>query len=179
MRVLNVGGGGVRIAPEYDGWDVDLLDVDPRCNPDLEMDARDIELLAGGEYDAVYCAHNLEHYHEHEVDVVLQGFYHVLKADGYADVRVPDVKAVIVAVVQRDLDLDSKLYQAPVGPIRVCDVLWGYQKEIRESGQSYYAHLTGFSCDVLGKALKRAGFQHILIGSQHYELKALAYKEKQ
>lgn len=177
MRVLNVGGGPVHIAPEYEGWDVDLLDIDERYHPDICLDAREMGTLEAGQYDAVYCSHNLEHYHEHEVDVVLQGFYHVLKDDGYADVRVPDAASVIAAVTQRGLDLDTILYQAPVGPIRVCDVLWGYQKEIQESGQPYYAHLWGFSRDILGRALQRAGFEYILIGSQHYELKALAYKQ--
>jgi hypothetical protein len=178
MRVLNVGGGPVQIAPEYEGWDVDLLDIDPAANPTIEMDARDIMLLPPAEYDAVYCSNNLEHYYEHEVTGVLQGFYHVLTAEGYADVRVPDARSVIVAIVQRDLDLDSVLYQAPVGPIRVCDVLWGYQKQIQESGQPYYTHLTGFSRNLLGRALKVAGFEHILIGSSRYELRALAYKVK-
>ena len=85
---------------------------------------------------------------------------------------------MIETVVQTDLDLDSVLYQAPVGPIRVCDVLWGYQKEIRESGQPYYAHLIGFSRNTLGRALKDAGFEYILIGGGRYELRALAYKQR-
>ena len=86
--------------------------------------------------------------------------------------------SVIEAVTQRGLALDGVLYQAPVGPIRVCDVLWGYQKEIRESGQPYYAHLWGFSRDMLGRALKVAGFEYILIGGGHYELRALAHKRR-
>jgi SAM-dependent methyltransferase len=177
-RVLNVGGGRVRIDPAYDGWDVLLLDIDPRCCPDIIMDARDLGQLEAGQYDAVYCAHNLEHYHEHDIRVVLAGFYRVLFDDGYADIRVPDARAVMEAVVQRDLDLDAVLYQSPVGPIRVCDVLWGYQKEIRESGQDYYAHKFGFSRNLLGRTLKRAGFEYVLIGGSHYELRALAYKVK-
>ena len=177
-RVLNVGGGPVPIAPEYADWDCVLLDVDAAVNPDIVLDAREIDTLPAGEYDAVYCSHNLEHYYEHELGRVLRGFYHVLTATGFVDVRVPDVQAVIETVAQRDLGLDSVLYQSPVGPIRVCDVLWGYQKQIRESGQDYYAHKTGFSRDVLGRALTSAGFGYVLIGSANYELKALAFKER-
>jgi len=175
-KVLNVGGGPVRISPEYEDWECWTLDIDAKYKPNFLMDARDIGHLEPGQFDAVYCSHNLEHYYEHEADAVLAGFYHVLTDTGFVDVRVPDARAVIEAVIQRDLALDSVLYESSVGPIRVCDVLWGYQKEIRESGHDYYAHKTGFSRRLLGQALKRAGFEYIVIGGGGYGLKALAYK---
>lgn len=178
MRVLNVGGGPVPVPPQYGDWDVDLLDIDPAIRPDILLDARELGTLPAGEYDAVYCSHNLEHYHEHEIDVVLRGFYHVLTDDGFADVRVPDAKAVIEAVVKSALDLDSVLYQSSAGPIRVGDVLWGYQVEITRTGQSYYAHKWGFSRNLLGRALKRNGFEYVLLGGGNYELRAMAFKQK-
>lgn len=177
-KVVNVGGGRVSLPPDYAGWQVILVDIDPAVQPDLVMDGRDLKDLAAGIFDAVYCSHNLEHYAEHDVARVLAGFYHVLADDGFADIRVPDIAAVIADVVKRGLDLDSVLYQSRVGPIRVGDVLYGYQKEIRESGQDYYAHRWGFSRAILGRALKAAGFEHVLIGSLHYELIARAYKHQ-
>jgi hypothetical protein len=68
-------------------------------------------------------------------------------------VRVPDVLAVMEQVHKQELDLDSVLYNAPVGPIRVCDVLWGWAKEIERSGQSWFGHRTGFSEGTLTRAL--------------------------
>lgn len=179
MRVLNVGGGPVCVPPEYEGWDVDLLDIDPAVRPDICLDARQMTTLPAGVYNAVYASHVLEHFHEYEVATVLRGFHHVLREDGFADVRVPDAMAVIVATVQRGLGIDAELYRAPVGPIRVCDVLWGYQVRIERSGQPYYGHHIGFSRDTLGRALKAAGFGYVLIGGGHYELRAMAYKRKQ
>ena len=44
--------------------------------------------IAAAEYDSVYCSHNLEHYHRHEVPRVLAGFRHVLKAGGVDALRV-------------------------------------------------------------------------------------------
>lgn len=178
MKVLNVGGGRVRIDPRYEGWDVDLLDIDPAVHPDILLDAREMATLPASAYDAVYASHILEHVHEHEVAGVLRGFYHVLTADGFVDVRVPDVRAVMESVVRNGLDLDAVLYQSAVGPIRACDMLWGYAREIRESGQGYYAHKTGFSRNLLGRALKRCGFEHVLIGGSNYEVRAMAYKRK-
>lgn len=176
MRVLNVGGNRVQMPQQYQSWDKVLLDIDPAVEPDLLMDARDLGTLDAGQFDAVYCSHNLEHYHEHEVKVVLAGFHHVLTEDGFVDVRVPDVLAVMGQVNKQELDLDSTLYTSSVGPIRVCDVLWGYAVEIERSGQSWFDHKTGFSEITLMNALIMAGFPHILLGSAHYEIKALGFK---
>lgn len=48
--VLNVGGGSklIPIPGYFDGWQHDLLDIDPRGAPDLVCDARELETLPGG-----------------------------------------------------------------------------------------------------------------------------------
>jgi len=176
-KLLNVGGGPVPVPPEYDGWDVDLLDIDIDLAPAIWLDARRLTDLEPGQYDGVYCSHNLEHYYEHEIDTVLFGIYHVLTPDGFADIRVPDVIAVMETVVENKLDLDAVLYTAAVGPIRVCDVLWGWQKQIEKSSYNYYAHKIGFCRATLGRALRQAHFKRILIGSRNYEIRAMAYKQ--
>jgi len=176
--MLNVGGARVPVGDEYADWDVDLLDIDPAVQPDILLDAREMLALPVGEYDAVYSSHSLEHFHEYEVDVVLRGFHHVLKADGFADVRVPDVMAVMEAVVGLGLGLDAVLWQSAAGPVRASDALWGFQRNIQRTGHDYYAHKWGFSRDLLGRALRRAGFAHVLIGGGSYALKAMAFKQK-
>lgn len=178
MRVLNVGGGPVPVPTQYAGWDVDLLDIDPAVGPDILLDAREMHTLPAAQYDAVYASHVLEHFAEHEVAVVLRGFYHVLTADGFADVRVPDAMAVIDAVLRNGLELDSGLYQSPAGPIRVGDALWGFQAQIARSGEGFYAHRWGFSRNILGRALKQAGFEYILLKEGHYEQQAVAFKHE-
>ena len=178
MRMLNVGGGPIPVPAQYAGWDVDLLDIDPAVGPDILLDAREMNTLPSAQYDAVYASHVLEHFAEHEVAVVLRGFYHVLTADGFADVRVPDVMAVIDAVLRNGLELDSGLYQSPAGPIRVGDALWGFQAQIAKSGQPHYAHRWGFSRNTLGRALKQAGFEYILLRGGHYEVRAIAFKHE-
>src|SRR5438270_2089285 len=100
-RVLNVGGGSktTPIPPYYGDWEHVLLDVDPRGRPDIVCDARNLQFLQGGQFDAVYCSHNLEHYHRHDGAKVLRGFHHVLKADGFAEIKVPDLESVIQRIV--------------------------------------------------------------------------------
>src|SRR5512141_1346388 len=66
--VLNVGGGTKAISiPDYfAGWRHDLLDIDSRGGPDIVCDARELQKLPCGSYDAIYCSHNLEHYYRHD-----------------------------------------------------------------------------------------------------------------
>src|SRR5439155_12197788 len=89
--VLNVGGGSkkIPIPARYEGWSHVLLDIDPRFGADLIMDARELLATTPQTYDAVYCSNNLEHYYRHDAERVLRGFLHVLKSDGYAEIRVP------------------------------------------------------------------------------------------
>jgi ubiquinone/menaquinone biosynthesis C-methylase UbiE len=177
MRVLNVGGGSksIPIPAYYAGWEHVLLDIDPKGGPDLCCDARELGRLPGGQFDAVYCSHNLEHYYAHFTDTVLRGFAHVLKVEGFADVRVPDLAAVMAQVVAAGLDLDDTLYVSPLGPITAKDVFYGYGKEIAESGNEYYAHKTGFTDKTLAKALRQAGFKEVFLAKHDLQIDALAF----
>ena len=177
-RLLNVGGGPVQVPPEYRGWEVTTLDIDETVNPDICLDARELAALEPGQYDVVYASHVLEHFSECDVARVLWGFYHVLAPDGYAHIKVPDALSVCLTVAQNRMELDDVLYTAPVGPIRVCDVLWGWQAQITRSGQPFYSHRYGFSRNTLGRALKAAHFEYVEIGRGRYELRAFAYKRR-
>ena len=176
--LLNIGAGPIPPPAEYREWDIVTLDIDAGVNPDIVLDARQLTTLEPGQYDAVYASHVLEHFAECDVDKVLWGFYHVLKPDGFADIRVPNALAVMAEVARRGLDLDSVLYTVAVGQIRVCDVLWGWQQHVRVSGQPFYMHRFGFSKNTLGRAIQAARFEYIEIGQPRYELRAMAYKRR-
>lgn len=177
-RVLNVGGGSKAIPLPliYDGWEQLLLDIDPAGLPDIVCDARELSRLPGGEYDAVYCCHNLEHYYRHEVPRVLAGFQHVLRDNGLVHIIVPDILEVIHQTLERKLDLEDVLYTAPVGPIKVLDVLYGYSVEIEGSGQDYYAHKTGFSEKSLLRVVHAAGFKCVYSATQNLNILVVGFK---
>src|SRR5687767_1250719 len=111
-RVLNVGGSSksIAISARFDGWQHDLLDVDPRFGVDVVMDARQLTNLPTGSYDAVYCSHTLEHFTEGDAQKVLAGFLHILTDDGFAELRVPDFRAACVASLERNVELNETLY---------------------------------------------------------------------
>jgi SAM-dependent methyltransferase len=104
-KVLNVGGNSKAIAlpPQYAGFDHCLLDIDPKGSPDIVCDARELNTLEEGSFDAVYCSHNLEHYYRHDVPRVLAGFLHILKDGGFAQIRVPDISEVMRLTIERGL----------------------------------------------------------------------------
>ena len=182
-RVLNVGGGskGVALPPHFRDWEQLLLDIDPRGGADLVCDARALrESVDANTFDAVYCSHNLEHYYRHDVDRVLQGFLHVLKADGFAEIRVPDIGELIKLLAKNDLDVEQEIYKAAIGSITAHDMLYGYAPEIEASGQDFYAHKTGFSRNSLIRALRTNGFREIYFAAPLalLELHAFAFKTK-
>jgi SAM-dependent methyltransferase len=180
--VLNVGGGSkdkFELPSHYIGFQHVLLDVDPRGEPDLLCDARELESFPAARYDAVYCSHNLEHYYAHDVGRVLRGFAHVVKEDGFCEVRVPDIRELMELVVQRRLDLDHAVLRVGEESLSVIDVVYGWGREIEESGEDFYAHKTGFSERTLGLSLTAAGFCETrrLPALAGYELRVVAFRK--
>jgi len=179
-KVLNVGGNSKAIAlpPHYANFEHLLLDIDPKGKPDILCDARKLGELEAGQFDAIYCSHNLEHYYRHDVQKVLAGFQHVLKDDGFAQVRVPDIQEVMRITLEKGLDIDDVLYQSPMGPIMVLDVLYGHTGQVEQSGEDFFAHKTGFTHKSLIAALTRARFAKIYSGTGNLEINAIAFKNE-
>ena len=175
MIVLNVGGGTSRQLPaNYDGWEQFLLDIDPAVKPDICCDAKDLTSQPGSTFDAVYCSHNLEHFYQHEVKIVLAGFKHVLKVGGTVEIHVPDVTASMRKMLESNLDINDVWYRLGNGsPISFHDVLYGWGDAI-EQGNPFYAHKCGFTPLSLHGALDDAGFSEIVIESGGGNIKATA-----
>ncbi len=176
--VLNVGGGSdaIAIPKHYDHWERRRLDIDPACEPDILLDARELASLEPRLFDAVYSSHNLEHFHAHEARIVVEGIRHILKDDGFAEIRVPDLGAVFRQMVRNDMDIDDVLYTSPAGPITIKDVIYGYGRQIERSGVDYYAHKTGFTAKSLFRLLRAGGFpiSYSDVG-KNYEIRVLAF----
>jgi hypothetical protein len=176
LRVLSVGGGADRNFPRlYRGWQQEILDIDPAVKPDICCDALKMASLKANQYDAIYCSHNLEHFHKHEVPQVLAGFTHVLKPAGFAQIAVPDMAALFAAVVNGDID--DEWYRVSAGPITFHDVIYGWGRQIAR-GNDYYCHKTGFTERSLTRALKRAQFTTVLTATDGCNLHAYAFRQK-
>lgn len=173
MRVLNVGGGGNRTLPRhFAGWEHHVLDIDPGVGAEIVCDAKDMRKLKAAQYDAIFCSHNLEHFYRHEVPTVLAGFRHVLKADGFVQIAVPD----LLAVMRNMADPDDVWYRAS-GPITFHDVLYGWDRAM-SGGNLFYAHKCGFSEKSLTRVLRAAGFAKVMTAVDGYNIHAYAFNVK-
>lgn len=175
--MLNVGGGAARASPPgYEGWTHHVLDIDPDVQPDVCCDALLMrEKLDASSYDAVYCSHNLEHFYQHDVPIVLAGFMHVLRKDGTAEIHVPNLSFLMEQVVDGKRDVNDVWYQSGGGPVTFHDVLYGWSKAMR-AGNLFYAHKCGFTPASLKAALVSAGFSRVKIEAQESNLMARAKK---
>jgi ubiquinone/menaquinone biosynthesis C-methylase UbiE len=174
--VLNVGGGGRHLPKEYEGWDQDLLDIDPKVEPDILCDAKDMRKITK-KYDAVFCSHNLEHFYRHEVPQVLGGFQHVLKNDGFAHIIVPDLSSLVEAIAKGGLDIDDPYYHLGDGTkISFHDVLYGWGRVMKQ-GNLFYAHKCGFTEKSLSRELTRAEFHKVMTASDGHNIHAYAFKQ--
>lgn len=180
-KVLNVGGNSkeIPLPSQYAGWEHVLLDIDPKGQPDVVCDARELHSLPKDGYESIHCSHNLEHYYHHEVPKVLAGFAHVLKPNGFAYIRVPDMWELMKVVVQNHLDIGDVLYHTTTGqPITARDVIYGWGIEIERNGNDFMAHKTGFTQKVLREFLSAAGFPWVFTTLGKLEILAIAFKDK-
>ena len=157
---LHVGCGPVKKSQipgfKENDWAEIRFDIDESRNPDLAGTIVDLSLVETGSVDAVYSAYNLDHIYPHEVPIALKEFYRVLKDDGIAIIKCPDIQSVCEAI-GKDKLLET-FYQSPVGPISPIDILFGNRKAIAK-GNEFMAKKGGFTYSVLDGALSQADFK--------------------
>ena len=157
--LLHVGCASLNISDlkgfNNDNWTEIRFDIDATRNPDIVGTIVDLSLVETESVDAVYSAYNLDHIYPHEVPIALKEFFRVLKNDGIAVIKCPDIQSVCEAI-GKDKLLDT-FYQSPVGPITPIDILFGNRKAIAK-GNEFMAKKGGFTYSVLDGALHQAGF---------------------
>lgn len=145
---------------EQNCWEEIRYDINEAVSPDVIGSLQDMSIIEDSSVDSIFSSHNIEHVHSFEAIDVLREFRRVLKDDGFAIVRCPDIVSVATAIVAGNLD--TPLYISPAGPISAIDILYGFQSDIRQ-GNSYMAHKTAFSDESLATSLISAGFSGALV----------------
>jgi predicted SAM-dependent methyltransferase len=181
-NVLHTGCGTYsarKLHPIFGGrdWRETRLDVDGGVQPDIVCSVHDMTLFVLSEaYDAVWSSHHIEHLHAHEVPLAFKEICRVLKADGFALFRCPDLESVAETLL-RD-GPDHTAYLSPAGPISALDMLYGHGASIAD-GQMAMRHHTGFTADRLGRLLIDAGFGEVHTKrAADFDLWAVAFMEK-
>jgi predicted SAM-dependent methyltransferase len=176
--VLNVGcghPGGSGVHPSLRGpeWREMRLDIDPAVNPDILCSMTDMYPVTTGSIDAIWCSHNLEHLHRHEVPTALSEFMRVLQAGGQLLLTLPDLQSIAELVASDGLE--DEAYRSPSGPITPLDMIYGHTASMAH-GHYYMAHKTGFTARTLGQLLINAGFTDVKLHREGFALWARAYK---
>ncbi len=144
MRRVLIAGCGEEGQPWADqGWDVVRLDIDPRSNPDIVGDMRNLGDI--GEFDAIACNNALEHLYPHEVSQALREFRRVLKRGGHAIFQVPDLQ-------------DVKPTEDIIPEIGMSGLHLMYGDPSRLADFPHMAHHCGFVAETLHRVLEDAGF---------------------
>jgi FkbM family methyltransferase len=125
---LNVGSGQRPFAQEY-GWI--NCDINPRWNPDLVCDWRDLHIFDDNSMDLVVSHHSLEHVGCGEGDGFIREAHRVLKPRGSLIVSVPDMKKL--AQLWLSNELDEQVYMTNVYGAYMGDESdrhrWGYSPQ--------------------------------------------------
>ena len=179
---LHVGCGPVKKSQipgfKENDWAEIRFDIDKNVNPDSEGTLTDMSQVETGSVDAIYSSHNIEHVYPHEVPIVLNEFYRVLKADGMVVVVCPDLQSVSKEIVNDRL-YDPLYTTSESHPISPIDILYGWRLPISQ-GNEYMAHKSGFTYTALSKVFDEAGFKSRCGGRSEnkWELFLVAFKQK-
>ncbi len=163
--LLVVGSGGTAL-PEWSGYDVTRLDIDPAVKPDIVASMTDMGPI--GPYDALLCSHALEHLYPHDVPRALAEFHRVLRPGGAAIVLVPDLEGVAPT---EDV-LPGKW--PPGCALSGLYLYYGDARLIEE--QPYMAHHCGFVSSTLRAVMEKAGFKVGIERGNLYNLIAVGIK---
>jgi predicted SAM-dependent methyltransferase len=181
-NVLHTGCGiysATKLHPIFRGrgWRETRLDIDSGVRPDIVCSVRDMtSCVLSGAYDAVWSSHHIEHLHAHEVPRAFKEIFRVLKADGFALIRCPDLESVAETLL-RD-GPDHMAYLSPAGPISALDMLYGHGVSIA-GGNMAMQHRTGFTADLLGRLLIDAGFAEVHTKrAANFDLWAVAFMQQ-
>ena len=179
--LLHVGCGYSNISNlkgfNTDDWKEIRLDINEKVEPDILGTLTDMKLVETQSVDAIYSAYNIDHIYPHEVPLALKEFHRVLKVDGIAIIRCPDIQSVC-EIVAEDKLLEP-LYESPIGPVFPIDILFGSRKDIAK-GNEYMAKKVGFTYSVLNSSFSEAGFEARYGGrvKARWELSMVAFKQK-
>lgn len=171
--MLNIGCGTSHISktnPYFRDWKEVRADL-YRDDVDMKCDLVKMDHIGDGSFDCVWASHVVEHQYWHELPIVFENIMRVLKDDGFAIVKVPDIGAVADRIKDGLLDPIPQLYG--LAPI---DFLYGMRMRV-EADPLGEIHKTCFTMDSMSRILQSFNIKAFL-SDYNYEITAVLYKEQ-
>ncbi len=176
--VLNLGAGHTALEAQtqyFQGWKevrVDIADLQPEVVDDI----RELTNIPSKFADAIWACHVVEHIHWHDQKRMFTNMMRVLKDDGIAVIRVPDLGSIADRIKD---GLNSELYRIGDRVFTPMDIIYGHRDYFDGTDAANYAncHKVGFTEQSLTAMLREfdiKGFTQC----RNYEIMAVLYKNK-
>lgn len=174
--VLNIGSGSTSVKDfthlfNSNEWKEVRVDkyVD---NADVKCDIVTLDLINDNSVDVVWACHVIEHLEWYQLPETFANIMRVLKSDGAAIIRVPDIGSIAHLIND---DLLTPVYTTENGyEVCVIDMLYGHRGLQQHSlGQN---HKTGFTAKSMGQILASSGI-NAFVSASGYEVRAVLYKD--
>jgi hypothetical protein len=173
--VLNVGAGETSCKKQIEYFDDDwkelTLDV-AVAKPDIISDIVEMKEVPNESVDAIWACHVVEHVYFHQLPKLFESMIRVLKKDGFAIIRVPDIGSIAHMI---ENDLFTPVYDSSAGPICPIDILYSSRVLVEKYGEPM-AHKTGFTKKSMEQILTDLKV-NALINKINGEIVAILYKD--
>jgi SAM-dependent methyltransferase len=175
MKVLNIGCGKVRLNSQtkiYDGWKEVRSDYFDNDTIDVVSDILNLNEFDDESFDSVWASHIVEHNYWHDLPKVFGSIMRVLKKDGFAVIRVPDIGSIASLIEDSLLE---PIYETELGPVCPIDMLYGFRVELEQ--YPGMAHKTCFTLKSMQQVLSNLKI-NAFVSSSNMEVIAILYKDK-
>lgn len=176
-HVLNIGSGNSYVRDFTDLFNGDEwveLRVDKYVEAaEIKCDIVTLDAVADSSVDVVWACHVIEHLEWYQLPETFSNIMRVLKSDGAAIIRVPDIGSI--AHLIKD-GLLTPVYTAENGyEVCVIDMLYGHRgMQQNTEGQN---HKTGFTAQSMSEILISLNI-NAFVSASGYEVRAVLYKDK-
>jgi predicted SAM-dependent methyltransferase len=154
-------------------WHEVRVDCDATLNADIVAEPFALSMIADNSVDGVFIGHVLQRFNFDEAAMILREALRILKDSGIIIATVPDMQ--LAATYLANDELEAAVYHAPVGGITAIDMMFGFQKAIK-NGEKMRQHLSGFTANSLGMFVREVGFCNLKVIRQPNDLLVLGYK---
>jgi glycosyltransferase involved in cell wall biosynthesis len=142
--VLNVGCGQTRLDAQskfFVDWDEIRVDAYDNPTADIITSIVELEKIPNESVDCVWASHVVEHNYWHQLPALFNNMLRVLKEDGFAVVRVPDLGSIADKIEDGLLEIE---YNSSAGPVSVIDMIYGHRGFVESWGEGM-SHKIGFT----------------------------------
>ena len=150
--VLNIGCGKTKLQSQskyFSDWKEIRVDAYENDTADLITSIVDLNKVPNKSVDCIWASHVVEHNYWHDLPSVFNNMIRVLKDDGFAIIRVPDLGSIADKIKDNLLDT---VYESSAGPVSVIDMIYGHRGFIESWGDGM-CHKTGFTQKSMEKIL--------------------------